>query len=205
MKCSLCNSDGVNKNTCPYNKDIPIYKYNYKKHNVKPHLYTDEELINFLPNNYFKNLYINSKIYDYDINYILDNLKNYKNSTIQFIVNNYLEYIKQNKKINKNKIIDFIFNGLIKSKTKSKYNITESKYKQLIFDKRNNKINIENEVLLKDTLNQKLCNCIKKISLKNLNDVASGDKYINPYGICINSIYKNRNIEYKNEYLKNCF
>ena len=85
-----------------------------------------------------------------------------------------------------------------KIKTKNKYkpkklkkrsiksNISKDKYKKLLTYKRLSK---KNKKLLNDELLKKYCRCIK--TLKKSKDKRM---YNGKYGICMNSIYKNRGI-----------
>ena len=85
----------------------------------------------------------------------------------------------------------------IKTKNKSKpkklkkrsikSNISKDKYKKLLKSKRLSK---KNKNLLNDELLKKYCRCIKTLK-------KSKDKrlYDGKYGICMNSIYKNRGIK----------
>ena len=81
---------------------------------------------------------------------------------------------------------------------KAKIDITEKEYKKLIQKKKDKKIDFKENQKLEEALNIKYCRCVKKLYLKNqVNLFITGKepKY-NPYAICVNSIYNNRNIQY---------
>ena len=68
-----------------------------------------------------------------------------------------------------------------------KSNISKEKYKKLLKSKRLSK---KNKNLLNDELLKKYCRCIK--TLKKSKDKRM---YSGKYGICMNSIYKNRGLK----------
>ena len=72
-------------------------------------------------------------------------------------------------------------------KRSMKSNISKEKYKKLLKSKRLSK---KNKKLLNDELLKKYCRCIKTLK-------KSKDKklYDGKYGICMNSIYKNRGLK----------
>ena len=71
-------------------------------------------------------------------------------------------------------------------KRSMKSNISKEKYKKLLKSKRLSK---KNKKLLNDELLKKYCRCIK--TLKKSKDKRM---YDGKYGICMNSIYKNRGL-----------
>ena len=77
-----------------------------------------------------------------------------------------------------------------KSKKKSlKNKLSNKKYKKLIHQKKTKKISKKNDKILNNELQKKYCKCIK--TLKNKYPKKS-NIYKGKYGICMNSIYKNR-------------
>ena len=81
-----------------------------------------------------------------------------------------------------------------RSKMKSlKMNISEDKYKKLLSKKRLSK---KEKKTLDRALHLKYCNCIKGLKY--------GDKNPGAYGICANSVYKNRGLELPYRAARNC-
>jgi len=80
------------------------------------------------------------------------------------------------------------------SKMKSlKMNVSEDKYKKLLSKKRLSK---KEKKTLDRALHLKYCNCIKSLKY--------GDKNPGAYGICANSVYKNRGLELPYRAARNC-
>ena len=77
-----------------------------------------------------------------------------------------------------------------------KSNISKDKYKKLLTYKRLSK---KNKKLLNDELLKKYCRCIKTLKKSKNKRMYEGK-----YGICMNSIYKKRNIEPPYNVSKNC-
>ena len=75
--------------------------------------------------------------------------------------------------------------------------ITQKEYKNLIKKYQEKKITKKEKATLFKALNIKYCKCIKKLYLKdNYELLINGDKSnYNRYAVCINSIYKNRQIK----------
>tara|TARA_B110000858_G_C17542164_1_gene354081 strand:- start:225 stop:563 length:339 start_codon:yes stop_codon:yes gene_type:complete len=86
-------------------------------------------------------------------------------------------------------------------KMSMKSKISKDKYKLLIKKKRKNKISKKDNKLLENELNKKYCNCIK--TLKNKYPEKS-NIYKNKYGICMNSIYKQRKLPPPYNVSKSC-
>ena len=81
-----------------------------------------------------------------------------------------------------------------RSKMKSlKMNVSEDKYKKLLSKKRLSK---KEKKTLDRALHLKYCNCIKSLKY--------GDKNPGAYGICANSVYKNRGLELPYRAARNC-
>ena len=81
-----------------------------------------------------------------------------------------------------------------RSKMKSlKMNVSEDKYKKLLSKKRLSK---KEKKTLDRALHLKYCNCIKGLKY--------GDKNPGAYGICANSVYKNRGLELPYRAARNC-
>lgn len=121
--------------------------------------------------------------------------------------NNVREFIK---KFNPNTkdFYDLLINNLYDLFTIKKLeninNISNTYYKNLIKKYKDGKLTIIEYQILQNELHLKLCKCIKKIYVKNIikKDFLGEKTNINPYPICLQSIYKNRNIEvpYKSIY-----
>lgn len=85
--------------------------------------------------------------------------------------------------------------------------ISEELYQELIKKKvSDNLFDTDEEELLTNSLYIKLCHCIKKMLLKNkfMKDILEKPEDINPYPICINSIYNNRGIKLPKNATKKC-
>ena len=81
-----------------------------------------------------------------------------------------------------------------RSKMKSlKMNVSEDKYQKLLSKKRLSK---KEKKTLDRALHLKYCNCIKSLKY--------GDKNPGAYGICANSVYKNRGLELPYRAARNC-
>ena len=74
-----------------------------------------------------------------------------------------------------------------------KMNISEDKYQKLLSKKRLSK---KEKKTLDKSLHLKYCNCIKSLKY--------GDKNPGAYGICANSVYKNRGLELPYRAARNC-
>ena len=79
-----------------------------------------------------------------------------------------------------------------KRKKSLKYKLSKKKYKELIEKKKNKSISKNQNKMLENELNKKYCKCIK--TLKNKHPKKSR-VYKGKYGICMNSIYKNRSFD----------
>jgi hypothetical protein len=75
------------------------------------------------------------------------------------------------------------------SKKNKSFKLSDKKYKELIKQKKSKKISKKNNKILDNHLKKKYCKCIK--TLKNKYPKKSRI-YKGKYGICMNSIYKNR-------------
>ena len=76
-----------------------------------------------------------------------------------------------------------------KRKKSIKYKLSEKKYKELIKKKQKKSISKKNNNILEEELNKKYCKCIKTFK-KKYSKKSKFNK--GKYGICMNSIYKNR-------------
>ena len=77
-----------------------------------------------------------------------------------------------------------------KIKKKSlKYKLSKKKYLELISKKKSKNISKKNNNILEKELNKKYCKCIKTFKKKYSKRSKS---YKGKFGICMNSIYKNR-------------
>jgi hypothetical protein len=73
-----------------------------------------------------------------------------------------------------------------------KSNISDKKYKELIQKKKTKSISKGQNKILKSELNKKYCKCIKTLKKKYPKNSRT---YKGKFGICMNSIYKNRGFE----------
>lgn len=89
-----------------------------------------------------------------------------------------------------------------KSKKRSiKYKLSQDKYIELIEKKKKKTITKKENKLLDDELFKKYCKCIKTIKRsKN----KSPKSYFDKYGICMNSLYKNRKFKPPYNVSKKC-
>jgi len=89
-----------------------------------------------------------------------------------------------------------------KSKKRSiKYKLSQDKYIELIEKKKKKTITKKENKLLEDELFKKYCKCIKTIKRpKN----KSPKTYFDKYGICMNSLYKNRKFKPPYNVSKKC-
>jgi len=78
-----------------------------------------------------------------------------------------------------------------KKKFSLKSKLSEDKYKSLIEKKQKKKISKKDNKILEKELNKKYCKCIKTLKKKYSK---KSQIYKNKYGICMNSIYKRRNL-----------
>jgi len=78
-------------------------------------------------------------------------------------------------------------NKIKKRKRSIKSNISKEKYKKLLKSK---KLSKKNKKLLNDELLKKYCRCIKTLKKSKNKRMYEGK-----YGICMNSIYKNRRLK----------
>ena len=77
-----------------------------------------------------------------------------------------------------------------KFKKKSlKYKLSKKKYLELISEKKSKNISKKNNNILEKELNKKYCKCIKTFKKKYSK---KSKVYKGKFGICMNSIYKNR-------------
>ena len=77
-----------------------------------------------------------------------------------------------------------------KTKKKSlKLKLSKKKYKELIEKKKKKSISKKDNKILEKELNKKYCKCIKSLKIKHSKN---SEIYKGKYGICMNSIYKNR-------------
>ena len=83
---------------------------------------------------------------------------------------------------------------IIKTKRRKslKSNISDKKYKELIQKKKSKSISKNQNKILESELNKKYCKCIKTLKKKY---PKSSRIYKNKFGICMNSVYKNRGFE----------
>ena len=79
-----------------------------------------------------------------------------------------------------------------KRKKSLKYKLSDNKYKELIKKKKNKSINKNQNNILENELNKKYCKCIKTLKKKY---PKNSKIYKGKFGICMNSIYKNRGFE----------
>ena len=79
-----------------------------------------------------------------------------------------------------------------KRKKSLKYKLSKKKYKELIEKKKNKSISKNQNKILENELNKKYCKCIKSLKKNNSKDSKT---YKGKFGICMNSIYKNRGFE----------
>jgi hypothetical protein len=79
-----------------------------------------------------------------------------------------------------------------KRKKSLKYKLSKKKYKELIEKKKNKSISKNQNKILENELNKKYCKCIKTFKKKYKKN---SNYYKGKYGICMNSIYKNRGLE----------
>jgi len=70
-----------------------------------------------------------------------------------------------------------------------KYKLSDKKYNKLIKEKKSKKISKKNNKLLDKELQKKYCKCIKTLKKKY---PKKSNIYIGKFGICMNSVYKNR-------------
>ena len=88
------------------------------------------------------------------------------------------------------------YNKLRPKKTQRKksinYKLSEKKYKELIKKKQNKSISKKNNNILEKELNKKYCKCIKTFKKKYSK---KSKFYKGKFGICMNSIYKNRSFK----------
>ena len=73
-----------------------------------------------------------------------------------------------------------------------KSNISDKKYKELIQKKKNKSISKNQNKILESELNKKYCKCIKTLKKKYPKNSRT---YKGKFGICMNSIYKNRGFD----------
>lgn len=92
------------------------------------------------------------------------------------------------KKKNDEKYV-FCFNESKKPNLKSK-KITKKKYEQLLKKYKTKKLSKKERKILDDELFKKYCKCIRTLKRSK-----NKKMYDAKYGICMNSIYKKRNIE----------
>ena len=83
-------------------------------------------------------------------------------------------------------------NNKTKKKKSLKYNISKKKYKELIKKKKKNSISKNQNKILENELNKKYCKCIKTFKKKY---PKNSKTYKGKFGICMDSIYKNRGFE----------
>jgi len=77
-----------------------------------------------------------------------------------------------------------------KFKKKSlKYKLSKKKYLELISEKKSKNISKKNNNILEKELNKKYCKCVKTFKKKY---PKKSKVYKGKFGICMNSIYKNR-------------
>ena len=74
-------------------------------------------------------------------------------------------------------------------KKSSKYKLSKKKYLELISEKKSKKISKKNNNILEKELNKKYCKCVKTFKKKY---PKKSKVYKGKFGICMNSIYKNR-------------
>ena len=84
----------------------------------------------------------------------------------------------------------------IKKKTTKKksikYKLSNKKYKELIEKKKNKTISKKENKTLESELTKKYCKCIKTLKKKH---PKKSRVYKGKYGICMNSVYKNRSFK----------
>ena len=76
-----------------------------------------------------------------------------------------------------------------KNRKSLKNKLSKKKYKELIKKKKSKKISKKNNKLLDNELQKKYCKCIKTLKKKYSK---RSNIYIGKFGICMNSVYKNR-------------
>lgn len=79
-----------------------------------------------------------------------------------------------------------------KKRKSLKSNISKNEYKELIKKRKTNSINKKDNKILESELNKKYCKCIKTLKKKY---PKTSRIYKNKFGICMNSIYKNRGFD----------
>ena len=86
---------------------------------------------------------------------------------------------------------------ITKRRTSIKMNISEKTYNKLLDMKKNNKtLSKSQQKNLDKALNIKYCSCVKSLKYSQKNPAA--------YGICTNSVYKNRGFDMPPSATKNC-
>lgn len=81
---------------------------------------------------------------------------------------------------------------------KAPINISKEEYNRLIKNRKDGtELSFEENEILEEALNVKYCHCVKKLYLKNQfkKFILDEDTPYSPYGICMASIYKNRQFE----------
>ncbi len=84
--------------------------------------------------------------------------------------------------------------------------ISDELYEQLLKKYNNDTITLKEQNILDEALNIKYCYCAKNIYIRNIwnQTIMNNNNEVNPYAVCINSIYKNRDIPVPDNLVASC-
>ncbi len=84
--------------------------------------------------------------------------------------------------------------------------ISDELYEELLKKYNNDTITLKEKHILDNALNIKYCYCAKNIYYRNLwnQTMMNKENGVNPYAVCINSIYKNRDIPVPDNIVASC-
>ena len=190
IKVNISDNIGINilRNYINQLGGVKLDNSSYKKSLSFSNIYKLKQVADILNIKYINNKDTCNEVY----RFLLERSK--INNNIKQFIKNINPKTKDFCKILINSLYNLFEND---NKFNNIYNISNNYYKYLLKKNKDGNITKKEYQILQNELHLKLCKCIKKIYIKNIiqNDFLGKQIDRNPYPICIQSIYKNRNID----------